>query len=209
MPPECVLAAPITRTFDFVANNIVDETANNVAPPVNPVVGSVTVTFDPTLGGFVNRTIGITVNSLNVVVASPIAFSFNPVNTDEIQIGGLDQGTNGLTDGVSDFLVDIFDASDATPFFGNLDYTIAANSVATGQFSDFGPASRADGTVTTTTAVAEPPSVALWLAGLLLYGAIIRRARGESEAPETRSHADRSASARTRFGWPSLSAACF
>jgi hypothetical protein len=171
------LAAPITRTFDFVVTNIQDQTGNHVTPPANPVVGSITVTFDPALGGFSNRTTGIAVNSLNVAVASPVAFSFNPANTDEVQIGGLDQGTGGSTDGVNDFILDIFDAPDATPFFGNLDYTIFATSIATGEFSDFGPASRADGTVTigTTTTVAEPPTAALYLAGCMLGAAICRR----------------------------------
>jgi len=64
-----------------------------------------------------------------------------------------------------------------TPFFGNLDYTIFATSIPTGQFSDFGPASRADGTVTveTTTALAEPSTSALYLAGCLLCAAIFAR----------------------------------
>ena len=175
--PAVSHAAPITRTYDFTANNIQDQTGNDVAPPVNPVVGSVTVTFDPALGPIANQTTGITVHSLNVTVGSPIAFSYNPANTDEIQIGGLDQGTGGLTDGLNDFLVDIFDASGATPFFGNLDYTILATTVATGQFSSFGPASRADGTVTVepASAVPEPPELELFLAGCLLFLAIYAR----------------------------------
>ena len=175
--PAVSHAAPITRTYDFTATNIQDDTGNHVTPPVNPVFGSVTITFDPALGAIANRTTGLTVNSLNVTVASLIAFSYNPANTDEIQIGGLDQGTGGLTDGVADFLVDIFDATGPSPFFGNLDYTIQATTVATGQFSSFGPASRADGTVTVeqSSAVPEPPAVALFITGCLLSLAIYRR----------------------------------
>ncbi|HME26142.1 MAG TPA: hypothetical protein VKI44_33240 [Acetobacteraceae bacterium] len=143
-------------------------------PPVNPVVGSFTVTFDPALGAFSNRTTGIVVNSLNLLVASPIAFSYSPTNTYELQIGGLDQGTGGLTDGVNDFLVDIFDSTRAAPFFGDMAYTISATNVATGQFSSFGPLSRTDGTVTLVPAstVAEPPMFALLLAGGLLSVAV-------------------------------------
>lgn len=161
-------AAPITRTYDFTVNNIHDETGNNVLPPANPVVGSITVTFDPTLGLIANQTTGITVHSLNVTVSSPTAFSYSAANTDEIQIGGLDQGTGGLTEGTNDFLVDIFDASGPTPFFGNLDYTIFATTVATGQFSSFGPVSRADGTVTLEPApVPEPTSLSILSAGII------------------------------------------
>jgi hypothetical protein len=167
-------AAPITRTYDFTVVNVHDQTNNNVPAPANPVVGSVTITYDPALGTIINQTTGITVHSLNVAVASPIAFSYNAANTDEIQIGGLDQGTGGLTDGVADFLLDIFDASGPTPFFGNMDYTIQAATIATGQFSDFAANSRADGTVTVVPmAVAEPASIAIF--GVGLFGLIRTR----------------------------------
>jgi hypothetical protein len=176
-----ILAAPvdaavITRTYDFTVNNVHDQTRNNVPAPINPVFGSFTVTFDPALGTIVNQTSGITVNSLNVTIASPIAFSYNAANTDEVQIGGLDQGTGGLTDGVSDFLLDIFDASGPQPFFGNMDYTIFATTIATGQFSDFAADTRADGTVTVvpTLAVTEPPMLVLFVVGGLLSVAVNR-----------------------------------
>ena len=161
-------AAPITRTYDFTVVNVHDQTGNNVPAPANPVVGSITVTYDPSLGTITDQTTGITVHNLNVPVASPIAFSYSAANTDEIQIGGLDQGTNGLTDGVADFLLDIFDASGPTPFFGNMDYTIQATTASTGQFSDFAADSRADGTVTLApAAVPEPAPIAILGLGLL------------------------------------------
>jgi hypothetical protein len=53
-------ATPITRTFDITVNNVQDQTGNHVSPPVNPVVGSFTVTFDPALGLINNQTTGIT-----------------------------------------------------------------------------------------------------------------------------------------------------
>jgi len=186
-------AAVITRTYDFTVNNVHDQTGNNVPAPVNPVFGSFTVTFDPTLGSIVNQTAGITVNSLNVTVASPIAFSYSAANTDEVQIGGLDQGTGGLTDGVSDFLLDIFDASGPQPFFGNMDYTIFATTIATGQFSDFAADTRADGTVTVVPAlaVAEPPMVVLFVMGGLLSVAI-RRGRSPAGVQRALQHPRRS-----------------
>lgn len=170
-------AAPITRTYDVTVNNVHDMTGNNVAAPFNPVIGSFTVTFDPALGTIVNQTNGVTVNSLNVTVGSPIAFSYSATNTDEVQIGGLDQGTGGLTDGLGDFLVDIFNASGPAPSFGKMEYTIFATTVATGQFSSFGPSSLADGTVTLVPglAVPEPPMFALFLTGGLLSVAVHRR----------------------------------
>jgi hypothetical protein len=173
-------AAPITRTYNVTVINVHDQTRNNVPTPVNPVVGSFTVTFDPALGTITNQTSGIAVNSLNVTVASPIAFSYSAANTDELQIGGLDQGTGGLTDGVSDFLLDIFDASGPQPFFGNMDYTIVGTTVATGQFSDFAADSRADGTVTVLPAldVPEPSTLPLFVAGgLLLVASYVSRKR--------------------------------
>jgi hypothetical protein len=161
-------AAPITRTYDFTVINVHDQSGNNVPAPVNPVVGSITITYDPGLGTINNQTTGITVHSLNVPVASPIAFSYSAANTDEIQIGGLDQGTNSLTDGVADFLLDIFDAAGPTPFFGNMDYTVQATTISTGQFSDFAADTRADGTVTVVaTGVPEPLSIAVLGVGLL------------------------------------------
>ena len=165
--PERALASSITRTYDFIVSNIHDQTGNNVPAPVTQAIGSFTVSFDPTLGTIVNQTTGITVNSLNVTVGSPVAFSYNAANTDELQIGGLDQGTGGLTEGVNDFLLDIFDASGATPFFGNFDYTILATTVATGQFSDFAADSRADGIVTVeSTATPLPAALPLFTTGL-------------------------------------------
>jgi hypothetical protein len=170
------LAAPITRTYDFTVVNVHDQTGNNVPAPANPVVGSITITYDPALGTIVNQTTGITVHSLNVAVASPIAFSYSAANTDEIQIGGHDGGTGGLTDGVADFLLDIFDASGPTPFFGNMDYTVQATTIATGQFSDFAADTRADGTVTVEpAAVPEPTSIAIFGVGLL---GLVRIRRG-------------------------------
>lgn len=170
-------AVPITRTYNVTVNNVHDQTGNNVAAPANPVIGSFTVTFDPALLTIANQTTGITVNTLNVTVASPIALSYNHNNTDELQIGGLAGGTGGLTDGTADFLLDIFDAPNAAPFFGNMDYTIFATSAATGQFSDFAADIRADGilSVTATAAIPDPPMLATILAGGLLSVGIHKR----------------------------------
>jgi hypothetical protein len=183
--PGLALASPITLTYDVVVNNIRDDTAHDLTPPADPVIGSFTVTFDPALGVIVNQTTGISVNNLNLSVGSPIAFSYSAANTDELQIGGLNQGTGGLTEGVNDFLIDIFDASGATPFFGNLEYTIFATSIPTGQFSSFGPASRADGIVTVeSTATPLPAALPLFATGLAALGMFGWRRKRKS-APDT------------------------
>jgi hypothetical protein len=166
--PGPAFASPITRTYDFTVTNVVDHTGNNVPVPVNPVIGSITVTFDPSLGTIINQTTSIIVNNLNITVGLPIAFSYNATNTDELQIGGLQGGTSSLTEGTNDFVLDIFNASGVMPFFGNLDYTILASSVATGQFSDFGPVSRTDGTVTVETTAVPGPIAGAGLPGLIL-----------------------------------------
>src|SRR5258708_18068645 len=94
--PAVSLAAPITRTYDFTVNNIQDISTAHIAPPVSPVTGSITGTFDPALGVIANQTSGITVHSLNIPVSSAIAFGYRAANTDELQIVGLDQGTGSL-----------------------------------------------------------------------------------------------------------------
>jgi hypothetical protein len=168
--PAQALASTITRTYDFIVSNIHDQTGNNVVAPVTTAIGSFTVTFDPALGTFSNQATGLTVNNFNVSVGSPIVFSYNPANTDELQFGGLNGGTASLTDGTSDFVLDIFGATGATPFFGNFDYTILATTAATGQFSDFAADSRADGIVTSTPLTVPGPIVGAGLPGLILAG---------------------------------------
>lgn len=76
-------AALVTNTYDFTISNF---RANDglSTPPINPLIGSVTITFDPTRS-YYNETNGITLNSLNFPLKSPIAFNYDEYG---LQIGG-------------------------------------------------------------------------------------------------------------------------
>jgi len=64
--------------------------------PGNTVSGSFDLQFDPTLS-YLDSTIGITQNSLNVPVDSPIAFSYSPIAGGTLAIGGLENGAAFLS----------------------------------------------------------------------------------------------------------------
>ncbi len=62
-------AALITRTYNVTASGFV------AGAPVDPVTGSFTVTFDNASDILADTTSGITVNSLNIAVASGVGFN--------------------------------------------------------------------------------------------------------------------------------------
>jgi hypothetical protein len=64
-------ATLMTETIDFTASGLGPGTA-----PVDPVTGSVTLTFDPTLEYLTPTTTGITLNSLNIPVGSTVGFEY-------------------------------------------------------------------------------------------------------------------------------------
>lgn len=68
-------AGLITWTFDITVSNFTREWITGTAP-VDPVMGSVTVTFGPSVD-LSETTANITLNSLNIALASPIAFRYD------------------------------------------------------------------------------------------------------------------------------------
>jgi hypothetical protein len=153
-----------TITIDFTASGF------QAGAPVDPVQGSVTLTLD-TAVAVADQTTGITLNSLNLQLDSPIAFQYEPLalgnSVDILEIGGLFAGAAGL--GYYDFGLQIRGLESGAPVFYDFGYT-------TSSYSQFGTNT---GSITVTglnSAVPEPPysmflGLPLWFA--LLFG--IRR----------------------------------
>lgn len=97
-------ATPITKTVDFTASGFIPDFPfpSLIDPPVNPVTGSFTLTFDPsvlTLGD----TTHITTNSLNINVPG-VVFDYFPL-FDTLVIGGLPLGAVGIVPYSDDFML--------------------------------------------------------------------------------------------------------
>lgn len=113
-------AAPITRTYDFEAVDLQAQIFDQgVWPVTDPVFGRVTVTFDPQGPDVVDRLEGFSYFSINVAVASPVAFSYAAAS-DILSLGGAGGGVEGGD--VADFILRIGDASSAQPVFLGLSY---------------------------------------------------------------------------------------
>jgi len=82
-------AAMVTDVVDFSATGVGTGSA-----PTNPVTGSFTITFDPTLTYADPTTAGITLNSLNIALDSPIGFFYSPTgpSAGELFVGGTEDG---------------------------------------------------------------------------------------------------------------------
>jgi hypothetical protein len=159
-------AATITETYAFTATGL-QPTSGSVASPVSPISGSFTVTFDPTVAVY-DVTTGVTLNALNIPLASPISFSFTPFG--ELAFGGLASGVSAVSQGEGDFELAIFQPLSTAPIFGGFFYSEAG-------------AQTAWATGTGSIAVVpEPGTWALMLVGFLGLGAAIRAKRPELRA---------------------------
>ena len=172
-----VSASPITKTINFSASNFYDVLGNSPTP-FDPVVGSVTLTFDPAAPPVSNVTTGITLNSLNMPLDSPIAFSTNfdaisGVN-DILFIGGLHGGANGALAGEYDFLLSLLELSTAAPRVGDLYYKVA-NKLPDIFFSRKQQVTIVSGK--TTSPCPEPATWTTMILGFGMLGAITRRRR--------------------------------
>ena len=166
-----LLAAALFLGFSFRANAsletiTIDFTASHFTPaaPVDPVQGSVTLTLD-TAVAVVDQTAGITLNSLNVQLDSPIAFQYEPLALgnaiDTLVIGGVGGGAAGLN--FFDFGIIIRGLESGAPVFYALGYTTNSYS----QFSTY----TGSITVTGLNPVPEAPN-SLFL-GLLIFGTLL------------------------------------
>src|SRR5262249_47781731 len=124
-----VHASPITRTFDFSGSDVTlgSPILQLGAGPYDPVLGSVTVTFDPTGGDVSGQTTGITLNSINVPLSSQISFNYT-MAIDFLCVGGIFASSCGLAvfQNPDDFLVGIRGASTSTPILTSVGYTLSS-----------------------------------------------------------------------------------
>ena len=138
-------------------------------PPVDPVVGDFTITFDPTLD-YVNETTGITGRSLNIALDSALAFSYSTADG-ILRVGGVENDVSVITGFTNDFFLDIGDIA-TTPLFFGLSYVQGTNQV----FDSL----RTDGSVDVTPVspgVPEPSTWAMMLLGFAGLGFAYRAVR--------------------------------
>jgi hypothetical protein len=118
-------AVPVTYEVSFEAHTFQKTNAGGPAAPVNPVTGSFTLAFDPTLGFFLNATsVGITLNSLSIPYDQPPSFRFTSgQGTSALEDGTLSIGTSFsfLPPGQNEFTLDIGKFISA-PYFSSFQY---------------------------------------------------------------------------------------
>jgi hypothetical protein len=153
-------ATLITRTFDFSATGFYGGLGPEVPAPVDPLVGSFTVTFDPTLD-VEGKTTGIVLHSLNLRFEGPISYSYQ-VGGEELSMGGPEIPAVGAPAGLDSFGVQIDNAATSDPFLQVANYS----QVGTTYFTSTA------GTVS----VPEPTTASLFGFGLL-GTSLIRAAR--------------------------------
>jgi len=101
LTPLASSAGTVTDLVTFSANTFTAFPSQTV--PVDPVTGSFTITFDPTQT-YTDSTTGITLNNLNIVLDSPLAFDYSPVANGPFAAGELEVG--GSADGASMVQID-------------------------------------------------------------------------------------------------------
>lgn len=119
-------AGLVTYTVDFSANTFQVGSGPDPAP-VDPVIGQVTLTFDPTVA-VTNSIANIALNSLNIALGSAIAFSYDPTNNNGLlAIGGINAGADTIIydPSTNDFWLFITNFTIA-PVFDQLGYTQTA-----------------------------------------------------------------------------------
>ena len=174
-------AATITDNVSFVAADFGSFPSGTA--PVDPVTGSFTITYDPTQT-YLDTTSGISLDSLNITLDSPLSFSYSPTgpNADDLFVGGAADTAElvQFNPATNDFTLSITGFSTA-PGFNNLTYAQVASG--NNVFFTQGPT----GTVTVTPVVASAPEPATWavmVLGLFGLGAAMRAARRRAATPE-------------------------
>jgi hypothetical protein len=172
--PNCAHAATVTETFDFSATNFAF--INGIPAPVDPVVGSFTLTFDPT-STYTDSTTGIVLNSLNIPLGSAISFDYNPT-TDFLVVGGLNLGasTIAITPAQDDFYLQVNNFT-TDPSVHQLGY--AEFAIPNGYY--YTPVDDpTSGTITEVAAVPEPSTWAMMILGFVGIGFMGFRRKGKS-----------------------------
>jgi hypothetical protein len=153
-------AAVVTRTYSFAASNFF---ATAEPPPVVPVTGAFTMTFDDAANIF--DAPGAVINALNIPVDSPILFTYETGPFSFVRFGGAANGTGSLATNTNDILFQY------SPTFGSVLLYSSTLTPMTNFFS-----TTVDVTVTNgNAAVPEPATWALMIAGFGLVGTGMRR----------------------------------
>jgi hypothetical protein len=153
-------AAPISLNYDFTASGF------RAGAPVDPVVGSFSVTFENATD-LTDVTASVSVTNLNIPVDSEIGFTYF-VAGDVLAIGGLQNGANAVVVGANDFLITLLGASTPSPTV-RFDYSVAES-------SDLGVLETQTVILTPSPPTAVPEPTTLWLLSVGL-AATARRLR--------------------------------
>jgi hypothetical protein len=158
-------ASTITERVDF--------TARGSGGPVDPVIGSFTISYDPSLHYWNETGPDITLNSLNIAVDSPLSFTYDPGSY--LQVGGSAGSAIGYTWGANDFVLSLFPG-----FFNVLAYSQVGQT--TGFYSSDITATY---TPVSVAATPIPGSVVMLVTALLGLGGVgfLTRSRGPMARP--------------------------
>jgi hypothetical protein len=169
-------AALVYDLVTFTASGFLS--AYGQAVPTDPVTGSFTIAFDPTMT-YVDQTAGITLKTLNISLGSALAFDYSPTgNThgaaDELVVGGLQAGADSVFTSPTvydDFYLHILTYS-SMPTFQQVGYTTSSSTAYTNYFyNDLANGGAGSVTVTPITgSTPEPATWAMMLAGFAGLG---------------------------------------
>lgn len=175
MPVGTAGAATITNLVTFTANSFVDQNLTPGIAPVDPVTGSFTITFDPTVDA-TNQTAGITLGSLNLSLGSALSYNYDSA-TDRLEVGGLSNGANALffNPPQNDFWLFIDNFLSGTPLFDQVGYAqVSAGSNVYFTLNQTGSV--------TVTPVPLPATLPLLAGGLGLIAFLRRRRQSRGDA---------------------------
>ncbi len=156
-------------TYDVTFSAVNFSTGVGVdSAPVDPVVGSFEITFDPALD-YTNATAGITLNSLNIALGSAISFNYHPgadggFPAGTLRVGGIqvDTDTVDFAPSTNDFWLHI-EGFLSTPVVEQLGYS--QTSVSSANLFYTLPENEGDNSVTVTQVVnpvPEPATLVVW-----------------------------------------------
>ena len=167
-------AANAALVHDLVTFSASDFTVGSGSDPapVDPVMGSFTISFDPTQD-YTDETAGITLDTLNIALGSALSFSYSTTGTFAgiLVVGGINDGASSIifNPSTDDFWLFINNYA-TTPSFKQLGYTqtsVSANNL----FFTPDPGGTGSVTVTPITGSApEPTTWAMMLAGFAGLG---------------------------------------
>ncbi len=114
-----VKANSITETVNFTASDF-STFVGTVAAPEDPVTGSFTITFDPTVSQMGGTTISL--NSINIALsAQPVFFNYAAGGELAVCSSPFPSPVCGITEGENSFLLQIPDFA-TSPTFSDLEY---------------------------------------------------------------------------------------